>query len=305
MMAFAADVRHASTSDGRPATYYPVTYRRQRCHRGDATQKEPEAMKIAVCVKYVPDATADRRFDADSTVDRVGVDGVLSELDEYAVEQALQIKDADDPEATQVVAVTVGPEVARTAILKSLQMGADSGVHVLDDAAHGSDAVATSLILAKALEAQQADIVLCGMASTDGSMSVVPAMLAERLGLPQVTFASEVTVDGATVRGRRDGDVATEVVEAKAPLLISVTDQANEPRYPSFKGIMAAKKKPVETLALADLGIDAAAVGAASAWTAVERIDARPPRSAGTVVADEDGSGAEALVEFLAAQKFI
>jgi electron transfer flavoprotein beta subunit len=262
-------------------------------------------MKIAVCVKYVPDATADRSFAADRTVDRVGVDGVLSELDEYAVEQALQIKESGDPDTTEVVAITVGPEVARAAILKALQMGADAGVHVLDDAVHGSDAVATSLILAKAVEGQAPDLVLCGMASTDALMSVVPAMLAERLGLPQVTFASELTVDGDTVRARRDGDVATETVEASGRLLVSVTDQANEPRYPSFKGIMAAKKKPVETLTLADLGVDAAQVGSGAAWTAVESIEARPPRSAGTVVPDEDGAGAGALVEFLAAQKFI
>jgi electron transfer flavoprotein beta subunit len=262
-------------------------------------------MKIAVCVKYVPDATAARTFSADQTVDRVGVDGVLSELDEYAVEQALQIKDAGDAETTEVVAITLGPEVARAAILKSLQMGADGGVHVLDDAAHGSDAIATSLILAKVVAAQDADLVICGMASTDGSMSVVPAMLAERLGLPQVTFASELTIDGGTVRARRDGDVATETVEAVGKVLVSVTDQANEPRYPSFKGIMAAKKKPVETMTLAELGVDPGQVGAGAAWTQVETIVPRPPRSAGTVVADDDGSGADALVEFLAAQKFI
>jgi electron transfer flavoprotein beta subunit len=259
-------------------------------------------MKIVVCVKFVPDATADRRFNADSTVDREGVDGVLSELDEYAVEQALKIRETGDGE---VVVVTVGPEVARAAILKSLQMGADSGVHVLDDAIHGSDAVATSLVLAKAVDAQGADLVLCGMASTDGSMSVVPAMLAERLGLPQVTFASEVTVDGDRIDIRRDGEAATETIEATMPLLLSVTDQANEPRYPSFKGIMAAKKKPVETLSLADLGVETAQVGANAAWTAVTGIEARPPRSAGTVVTDEGGSGADALVDFLASGKFI
>ena len=259
-------------------------------------------MKIVVCVKYVPDATADRTFSADNTVDRVGVDGVLSELDEYAVEAALRIKESDEAE---VVALTIGPDEARAAILKSLQMGADSGVHVVDDAIHGSDAVATSLVLATAIEKQQADLVLCGMASTDGSMSVVPAMLAERLGLPQITFASEVTVDGATFTIRRDGDTATEIIEATAPLLLSVTDQANEPRYASFKGIMAAKKKPVETLSLADLGIEPASVGAAAAWSRVESFVARPPRQAGTIVVDEDGSGADRLVEFLAAQKFV
>jgi electron transfer flavoprotein beta subunit len=259
-------------------------------------------MKIVVCVKYVPDATGDRRFNADNTVDRVGVDGVLSELDEYAVEEALQLRDATGGE---IVVLTLGPEVARAAVLKSLQMGVDAGVHILDDAIHGSDAVGTSLILARAIERQQADLVLCGMASTDGGMSVVPAMLAERLGLPQVTFASEVTVEGNTVRIRRDGDTATEIIEASLPLVLSVTDQCNEPRYPSFKGIMAAKKKPVETLALSDLGIDASEVGGSASWTRVDSFSARPPRSAGTVVTDEGGSGAEQLVSFLAGQKFV
>ncbi len=260
-------------------------------------------MKIVVCVKFVPDATADRRFDPDHTVDRTGVDGVLSELDEYAVEEALKIRESGDDD--EIVVLTMGPEVARTAILKSLQMGADSGVHVLDDAIGGSDAIGTSLILAKAIERQQADLVICGMASTDGSMSVVPAMVAERLGLPQVTFGSEVTVDGTTVRVRRDGDTATETIEATMPLLLSVTDQANEPRYPSFKGIMAAKKKPVEVLSLSDLGIDAGEVGAGAAWTTVQASQQRPPRTAGTIVSDEDGTGAEKLVGFLASHKFV
>jgi electron transfer flavoprotein beta subunit len=259
-------------------------------------------MKIAVCVKYVPDATADRKFNSDNTVDRASVDGLLSELDEYAVEQALRIKDAGEAE---VVAVTTGPEDARAAILKSLQMGADSGVHVSDDAIHGSDAVATSLILAKAIERLDADLVICGMASTDGSMSVVPAMLAERLGLPQVTFGSEIEVDGTTVRIRRDGDTATETVEGTMPLLLSVTDLSGDARYPSFKGIMAAKKKPVETLSLSDLGIGAEDVGLDAAWSKVASFEERPPRSAGTIVTDEDGSGAQQLVEFLAGQKFI
>ncbi len=260
-------------------------------------------MKIVCCVKFVPDATADRKFNSDDTVDRAGVDGVLSELDEYAVEEALKIREAG--EDSEIVVVTMGPEVARAAILKSLQMGADSGVHVVDDAIHGSDAVGTSLVLAKVIEQQQADLVLCGMASTDGSMSVVPAMLAERLRLPQLTFASEVTVEGSTVRIRRDGDAATEMIEATAPLLVSVTDQANEPRYPSFKNIMAATKKTVETVSLADLGIGAEDVGVDAAWSRVEAAHARSPRSAGTIVTDEDGAGADKLVEFLAGHKFV
>jgi electron transfer flavoprotein beta subunit len=268
---------------------------------GAVDRRVPPPMKIVVCVKYVPDASADRSFSADSTVDRVGTDGVLSELDEYAVEAALQIREAGEAEIT---ILTLGPEQARAAILKSLQMGADAGIHVLDDAIHGSDSLASSLVLAKALERAGFDLVLCGMASTDGSMSVVPAMLAERLGLPQVTFASEVTLDGTTIRARRDGDAATETIEATLPVVLSVTDQANEPRYPSFKGIRAAKKTPVETLSISDLGLSPDDVGFSAAWTAVDSVTERPPRSAGKVVTD-DGTGADQLVDYLAAGKFI
>ena len=265
-------------------------------------------MNIVVCVKYVPDATADRRFEDDNTVDRVGVDGLLSELDEYAVEQALQVKEklGDD---TEVTVLSVGPEQATDAIRKALQMGADKGVHVVDDAIAGSDALATSLVLAEAVKKigsdSSWDLVVCGMASTDGSMGVVPAMLAERLDVPAVTLGSEIEVDATTVRIRRDGDAATETIEGTLPLVLSVTDQSGEARYPSFKGIMAAKKKPVETWSLSDLGVDAELVGLSAAWSTVESAEARPPRTQGEVVTDEDGSGATALVEFLASKKFI
>jgi electron transfer flavoprotein beta subunit len=261
-------------------------------------------MNIVVCVKYVPDATGDRRFEEDNTVDRVGVDGLLSELDEYAVEQALQLKEklGDDSEVT---VLTVGPEGAVDAVRKALQMGADKGVHVSDEAIAGSDALATSLVLAEAIKKIDHDIVLCGMASTDGVMGVVPAMVSERLGVPGATFASELEVDGDTVKIRRDGDAATVMVEASLPAVLSVTDQTGEARYPSFKGIMAAKKKPVETWSLADLGVDAEMVGLSAAWTTVEGTEERPPRTAGEIVTDEDGSGAEALVGFLASKKFI
>ncbi|QCX28018.1 electron transfer flavoprotein subunit beta/FixA family protein [Nocardioides jishulii] len=263
-------------------------------------------MNIVVCVKYVPDATADRQFESDNTVDRVGVDGLLSELDEYAVEQALQIKEKRDGEEITVTALCVGPEKGVDAVRKALQMGADKGVHVVDDAIAGSDAIATSLVLAKAIEKiGPVDLVVTGMASTDAAMSVVPAMLSERLGLPQVTQASVVETQGNQVRIKRDGDSATEVIGGTMPLVLSVTDQSGEARYPSFKGIMAAKKKPLETLSLSDLGVDAGQVGLAAAWTAVEETAARPPRTAGEIVKDEDGSGATALVEFLASKKFI
>jgi electron transfer flavoprotein beta subunit len=266
-------------------------------------------MNIVVCVKYVPDATADRRFEADNTVDRDGVDGLLSELDEYAVEQSLQIKEnlgsADGGDST-VTVLTVGPDQATDAVRKALQMGADKAVHICDEAIAGSDYVGTSLVLAEAVKKiGEWDLVVCGMASTDGSGGVVPAMLAERLDVPAVTLASEVTVEGDTVRIRRDGDVATETIEGTLPLVLSVTDQSGEARYPSFKGIMAAKKKPLETWSLADLGLDAEMVGLSASWTVVEDTAARPPRTQGEIVTDEDGSGATALVEFLASKKFI
>jgi electron transfer flavoprotein beta subunit len=270
-------------------------------------------MNIVVLVKYVPDATADRRFEQDFTVDRVEVDGLLSELDEYAVEQALQLKEkrsADaGADAIEVTALTVGPDKAVDAVRKALQMGADKGVHVLDDAIAGSDYLGTSLVLAKAIEKLGAetpvDLVVTGMASTDASGAVVPVMLAERLDLPQVTLAAVVETQGDQVRIKRDTDAATEVVGATMPLVLSVTDQSGEARYPSFKGIMAAKKKPLEVYSLADLGLEASQVGLGAAYTEVTDATARPPRTAGEIVKDEDGSGAKALAEFLAAKKFI
>ncbi len=268
-------------------------------------------MKIVVCVKYVPDAQSDRTFSpSDNTTDRVGVDGLLSELDEYAVEAGLKLAESaaaggEGADESTVTVLTVGPDKASDAIKKSLQMGAHAGVHVNDEAIHGSDAAATSLILAAAVnKIGSPDLVLTGMASTDGSMGVVPAMLAERLGLPQVTLAAELTVEGGTVTIRRDGDVASETITASLPALVSVTDQINEPRYPSFKGIMAAKKKPVETWSLADLEIDPTLVGLAAAWTTVESFTQRPPRAKGQIVTDE-GDGGTKLAEFLSAQKFV
>jgi electron transfer flavoprotein beta subunit len=259
-------------------------------------------MKIVVCVKHVPDAQGDRRFAADHTVDRAGVDGLLSELDEYAVEEALALSEAQGD--STVTVLTVGPDQASDAVRRALQMGADAGVHVLDDAIHGSCAVSTSLVVAKALEKLEYDLVLTGMASTDAGMSVVPAMVAERLGLPQVTFAGKLTVDGGSVTIERDGDTSTEVITASLPALVSVTDQINDPRYPSFKGIMAAKKKPVQTWDLAELGVDASQVGAGAATTVVEVVTPRPPRQAGQVITDE-GDGGSKLVEYLAGAKLV
>ncbi|MFB7222784.1 electron transfer flavoprotein subunit beta/FixA family protein [Streptomyces sp. NPDC056227] len=253
-------------------------------------------------MKYVPDATGDRHFAEDLTVDRDDMDGLLSELDEYAVEQALQIKEAAGD--AEITVLTVGPEDAKGALSKALSMGGDKAVHVEDDDLHGTDVMGTSLVLTKAIEHTGYDLVLCGMASTDGSMGVLPAILAERLGVPQMTLLSELMVQEGVVTGRRDGDSASEELRAALPAVVSVTDQSGEARYPSFKGIMAAKKKPVETLDLSDLGIEEEEVGLEAAWTKVDEAAQRPPRTVGTIVNDE-GSGGKLLAEFLAGQRLV
>lgn len=260
-------------------------------------------MRIVTLVKYVPDATGDRRFTADQRVDREGSDGLLSELDEYAVEQSLQVSEEGDD--VEVIALTVGPDDAADALKKALQLGADSAVHVIDDAIAGSDALATSAVLAAAVTKLAPDLVVCGMASTDGSMGVVPAMLSERLGWPGVTLARSLEVDGTTVRIVRDTDTATQTIEAPLPAVVSVTDQSGEPRYAGLKNIMAAKKKKVDEWELADLDLAADAVGAGAALSTVASSSERPPKGQGQRVEDSDGSGAAALVDFLSAGKYL
>ena len=235
-------------------------------------------------------------------MDRAATDPVMNEMDEYAVEEALKIVEASGGEVT---VLCMGPDAAAETVRKALSMGADKAIHVLDDSLHGSDAVATSLVLAKALGTTEFDLVMLGSESSDARMSVIPAMLAERLGIPQLTFAKEVTVDGTTVAIKRMTDDGYQAVQASLPAVVSVVEKINEPRYPSFKGIMAAKKKPVATLSLADLGVEAGQVGLGAAWSAVASFEAAPPRQAGTIVTDAGGDGAGQLAEFLAAKKFI
>lgn len=258
-------------------------------------------MKIVVCVKHVPDATADRTFTEDGTTDRAAVDSLLSELDEYAVEQALRI--AESGADVEICYLSVGPDDAKDALRKALAMGGDSAVHVADEDIEGSDVFATSLVLAEAIQRHGFDLVLCGMASTDGGAGVVPALLAERLGVPAVTHIEELSVEDGALTGRREGDTATVRVRSGLPAVVSVTDRSGDARYPSFKGIMAAKKKPLETLGLADLGIDAGQVGRTAARSAVDTATRRPPRTKGELVSD-DGTGGIGLATFLTAKKF-
>jgi electron transfer flavoprotein beta subunit len=259
-------------------------------------------MKIVVLVKQVPDTAADKRLDPDTlTVDRAAVDGLINEMDEFAVEEALQLAEKHGGEVT---VVSMGPEGATDAYKKALQMGADRAVFLTDPALAGSDALATSYALAQVLGTLEYDLIVMGCEASDARTSIVPALLAERLGLPQLTFAAKVEVDGSAIRINRQTDYGHDVVEASLPAVVSVVEKINEPRYPSFKGIMAAKKKPVETLTLADLELDAAQAGLAASATEVLDFAKRPPRQAGTIVTDEGDGGVKAA-EFLASRKFI
>jgi electron transfer flavoprotein beta subunit len=259
-------------------------------------------MNIVVCVKQVPDTAVERTLKPGAgTLDRETPDGLINELDEYAIEEGLKIAEAHGGEVT---ILSMGPAKASESIRKALSMGADKAVHVCDEALAGSDALVTSLVLAAALKATGFDLVILGSESTDARTGVVPAMLAERLGVPQLTLASKVDIDGGSVTVRRVTDDGYATVTGSLPAVVSVVEKINEPRYPSFKGIMAAKKKPVQALTLADLGVDADTVGLAGSWTAVSDFAAKPPRAAGTVVTDE-GDGGTKVAAFLAERKFI
>src|SRR3954449_13003565 len=263
-------------------------------------------MNIVVCVKQVPDTWAEKRLSADDkTVDREGVDSVMNELDEYAVEEALRIQEATGgPESTSVTVLTMGPEKSTETIRKALSMGADKAVHLTDAALKGSCAVCTSYAMAMALGRIEWDLIICGSEATDARTSLLPAMLAEQLGVAQATFARKVEVDGGSVRIERLTDSGYDKVEAQLPAVVSVVEKINEPRYPSFKGIMAAKKKPLTTLTIGDAGIDAWKVCLAGCGPAVDEVTARPPKQAGQIVKDE-GDGGTKLAEFLASQKFV
>jgi electron transfer flavoprotein beta subunit len=259
-------------------------------------------VNIVVLVKQVPDSGAERNLRADdNTVDRESATNVINEMDEYAIEEALRVAEAHGGEVT---VVTMGPDRAGESIRKALSMGPDKAVHVVDDGLHGSDALATSRVLATALGTLSPDLILCGAESTDGRVQVMAHMLAERLGVAALTGARKLTVDGSSLTIERQTEEGYEVVTASTPAVVSVWDTINEPRYPSFKGIMAAKKKPVTTLSLADLNIPAGEVGLAGAATAVVAHAKRPPRSAGTRVTDE-GDGGVKLVEYLVSEKFV
>jgi electron transfer flavoprotein beta subunit len=259
-------------------------------------------MNIVVCMKQVPDTEMERSLVlGGNTVDRAAVDGVINYLDEFAIEEGLKLKEANGGEVT---ILTMGPEKASDSIRKALSMGADKAVHVIDDALAGSDAAETSLALAEALKVVGFDLVVFGCESTDARTGLVPAMVAERLGVPQLTLAGKVEVAGSEVTIRRVTDDGVATVTGSLPAVVSVNEKINEPRYPTFKGIMAAKKKPVQTLTIGDISVDAGQVGLDNAASWVEDFAKRPPRQAGTVAKDE-GDGGSKVAAYLAENKFI
>jgi len=259
-------------------------------------------MKIAVCVKHVPDATAARRIDPGTKrLDRSG-EGALNAFDANAVEEALRLKDANGD--GEVVIVSMGPAKAADSIRKALAMGADRSVLVSDDAAAGSDLVATSAALAKALEREGADLVLFGQQSSDSDGAVLWAAVADRLRLPLVSQVAELTVDGGSIKGKRQTEYGYDVIAAPLPAVIAVSDAINEPRYPSLKGIMGAKSKPQDTLSLGDLRLEAGQVGEAGSKTTV--LELSPPASRGdSVKIEDDGSAPDKIVDFLAEKKLL
>ena len=262
---------------------------------------------IVVLIKQVPDYADRRLSDGDFTLDRAGSDAVLDEINEKAVEEALQIKEREEAAggSSTVTVLTAGPEKAGEAIRKALSMGADKGVHLLDEGMHGSDMVQTGWALARALgQVEGVELVIAGNAASDGTGGAIPAIIAEYLGLPQLTHMRTIEINGNAITGERETDDGVFTVESTLPAVVSVHEKINEPRFPSFKGIMAAKKKEVQTLTLADIGVDAEEVGLATAISKVASSTPKPPKAAGEKLTDE-GDGGVKIAEYLVGQKLI
>lgn len=259
-------------------------------------------MKIAVCVKEVPDAGPSRRIDPGTLrMDRSG-DRSLNAYDLNAVEEAIRIRDAAGE--GEVVLVSLGAGRALESLRKGLAMGADRAVLVSDDGAVGSDLVATTNILAEALKAESPDLVLFGQQATDGDGAVLWASVADRLRMPVISQISELTVENGTATAKRQTEFGYDTIAAPLPAVLAVADSLNEPRYPSLKGIMGAKKKPQETKSLADVGVDAGAAGEAGSRTTVASLG-EPPSRGDTIKIEDDGSGAQKIFDFLLERKLI
>jgi len=263
---------------------------------GAGQRKDP--VNVVVLVKYVPEPQGTPTLGEDNLLVREGVDGSLDPGDEFAVEAALQLVEAHGGEVTLV---SMGPEVATSALRKGFSMGASSGVLVTDPALRGADALATARVLAAAVQRSAFDLVLAGVESTDGYTGTLPMTVAELLGVPSATFARKVDLDGGGLRVERQTEAGYDVVTCPMPALVTVTGSAAEPRYPTLKGIMAAKSKPLEQLSLADLGLSEAGVAPSQGVTSVSEA---PEKAAGTVIAAGDDAAAK-VAELLAEAKAI
>jgi electron transfer flavoprotein beta subunit len=257
-------------------------------------------MKIAVCIKQVPEGNG--RIDPGTKrLDRSG-EGALNAFDANAVEEALRLKDATGE--GEVVLVSMGPAKAQDALRKALAMGADRAVLVSDETAAGSDLVATSYALAKALEREGADLILFGQQAGDSDGAVLWAAVADRMRLPVVSQASEVTHSGGKLTVKRQTEFGYDVIEAPLPAVVAVSDAINEPRYPSLKGIMGAKSKPQETVSLSDLGVEAERAGEQGSRTEVYALS-DPPARADSKKIEDDGGAAQAILDFLAEKRLV
>ena len=254
-------------------------------------------MNIVVCVKHIPDPNVPGEMDG-HRLKREGVQGVLDPGDEFGVEAGLQLKEALGGEVTLV---SMGPAGAQEAVKRGLSMGADKGVMITDDALQGADALVTARVLAAAIKRNDFDLVIAGVESTDGYTGTLAATLAELLDVPQVTFAKQIDAQEGSVKVQRQTADGYHVVESPLPAVLSVTAGVNEPRYASFKGIMAAKKKPVEQLSLGDLGLSGEDVAAKQS---IADLTPAEERKAGEVIED-DGSGAARIADFLKEAKVI
>jgi len=254
-------------------------------------------MNIVVCVKQIPDPAEPGSLDPSTKTLKRDGKLILDESDSYGVEMALQL--ADTAGGGEVTLVSMAPNSETSGLRTALAMGAAKAVLVSDPALSGTDALGTAKVLAAAIKrVEGADLILTATESSDGYTGTVPEQLAELLGLPSITFAKSIAIDGSTVNVDRQTDLGYDEVTSPLPAVVSVTAGVVEPRYPSFKGIMAAKNKPVDAVTLADLGIDAGSVGWAGAGQEIVNIEDAPTREAGEIFED-DGTGAEKIVAFL------
>lgn len=258
-------------------------------------------MRIVVLIKQVPDTYGTRVLDVETGItDRRAGDAVLDEIGERALEVALAY--ADTHPDTEVIALTMGPRSAETALRKALSMGASGAVHVVDDTLAGSDFATTAEVLAAAVARTGYDLVIAGDRSTDGSGGVMPTMIAEHLGVPHATALSSIILSDGRITGVRSTDIASLGITTPLPAVISITEALPDARFPSLKGIMSAKKKPLETFSVAELGVDVN--DETRAHSIVIAVTERPARTSGVKVVD-DGDAAEQLVDFLAGAKLL